>query len=150
MTVELMVALTEEQEMLLDASARFMADSCPLERVRQRADDGAQAMDRDDFRTAGSLGWFGMLASDAAGGGSVSGNGVVDAALIAAERGAALQPADFVGANIVAHALSSSSTDHQQVRSAPPHGKRQARQAPVADCSGARRAPSTRSGLKPG
>src|SRR3954469_5301764 len=136
MTVELMVALTEEQEMLLDASARFMAASCPLERVRQRADDGAQAMDRDYFRTAGSLGWFGMLASDAAGGGSVSGdgvvdaallapaaggglsvarNGVVDAALIAAERGAALQPGDFVGANIVAHALSSSSTDHQQV-----------------------------------
>src|SRR3954469_18033096 len=126
MTVELMVALTEEQEMLLDASARFMADSCPLERVRQMADDGGQAMERDYFRTAGSLGWFGMLASEAAGGGSVSGNGVVDAALIAAERGAALQPGDFVGANVVAHALSSSSTDHQQVLAALIDGSMQA------------------------
>jgi alkylation response protein AidB-like acyl-CoA dehydrogenase len=111
MTVELVVSLTPEQEMLLSAAARFIADSCPPARVRRIA-DGLESAERDDLRTAGSLGWFGMLASEAAGGGSVSGNGVVDAALLAAERGAALQPGDFVGANVVAHALSASSADH--------------------------------------
>jgi alkylation response protein AidB-like acyl-CoA dehydrogenase len=111
MTVELVVAPTEEQAMLLSATARFIADACPLERVRQLA-DGGDPVGPDYFLTAGSLGWFGMLASEAGGGGSVSGNGVVDAAIIAAERGAALQPGDFVGANVVAHALSSSTGDH--------------------------------------
>ena len=35
----------------------------------------------------------------------MSGNGLLDAALIAAERGARLQPGPFVGHNVVVHAL---------------------------------------------
>ena len=47
-------------------------------------DDGPGA---DYRRQAAELGWFSMLVPESLGGGSVSGNGVLDAALIAYERG---------------------------------------------------------------
>ena len=55
-----------------------------------------------------------MLVPEDRGGGSVSDNGVYDAALIAYERGGALQPGGFVGTNVVAYALAAGgSEDHQ-------------------------------------
>ncbi|HEU5305944.1 MAG TPA: acyl-CoA dehydrogenase family protein [Acidimicrobiia bacterium] len=106
MTVELMPAPSDEQTMLVDASVRFIESEHPMAAVRQRA-DGADH-DDDTYRgTAAELGWFGVLADDAHGGGSVSGNGVLDAALIAAERGARLQPGPFVGHCVVVDALTS-------------------------------------------
>lgn len=46
-----------------------------------------------------------MLVLEPLGGGSISGVGALDAALIAYRRGARLQPGSFVGTNVVAHAL---------------------------------------------
>jgi alkylation response protein AidB-like acyl-CoA dehydrogenase len=105
MTVGLLPVLKDEQAMLLDASTRFIDAEFPLPVVRKRA-DGADYADTAYRRTAAELGWFGLLADDEHGGGSVSGNGVLDAALIAAERGARLQPGPFVGHSVVVHALS--------------------------------------------
>jgi alkylation response protein AidB-like acyl-CoA dehydrogenase len=104
MTVDLVPAPTDEQAMLVDASVRFMESEHPLAAVRSFADGGGY--DDDAYRrTAAELGWFGMLADDSHGGGSMSGNGLLDVALIAAERGARLQPGPFVGHNVVVHAL---------------------------------------------
>ena len=104
MTVDLVPAPTDEQAMLVDASVRFMESEHPLTTVRACA-DGAAYDDEAYRRTAAELGWFGMLADEAHGGGSMSGNGLLDAALIAVERGARLQPGPFVGHNVVVHAL---------------------------------------------
>ena len=99
MTVDLVPAPTDEQAMLVDASVRFMESEHPLATVRRRR---RRAYDDVAYRrTAAELGWFGLLADEARGGGSMSGNGVLDAALIAAERGARLQPGPFVGHNVV-------------------------------------------------
>jgi alkylation response protein AidB-like acyl-CoA dehydrogenase len=104
MTVDLVPAPTDEQAMLVDASVRFMESEHPLTTVRACADGAAH--DDDAYRrTAAELGWFGMLADEAHGGGSMSGTGLLDAALVAAERGARLQPGPFVGQNVVVHAL---------------------------------------------
>jgi alkylation response protein AidB-like acyl-CoA dehydrogenase len=46
-----------------------------------------------------------MLVPESLGGGSISGNGVLDAALIAYKRGGLLQPGSFVGTNVVAYTL---------------------------------------------
>ena len=95
---------TDDQRALLEVSTRFMEDTCPLRAVR----DGAW---RDDAfatsyrRQAAELGWFSMLVPESLGGGSVSGNGVLDAALIAYPRGGRLQPGSFVGTNVVAYAV---------------------------------------------
>ena len=106
MTVDLVPAPTDEQAMLVEASVRFMESEHPLASVRAYADGASH--DDDAYRaTAAELGWFGMLADDAHGGGSMSGNGVLDAALIGAERGARLQPGPFVGHNVVVDALAS-------------------------------------------
>ena len=96
--------LTEDQQLLLDGSSRFMEEAFPLSAVRQRdsEDPGLTASYR--LRSA-DLGWYSMLVPEALGGGSVSGNGVVDAALIAYRRGRALQPGSFVTTYVVALAL---------------------------------------------
>ena len=53
------------------------------------------------------------------GGGSVSGNGAVDAALIAYVRGRALQPGPFVGTNVAAYALAAAGSEQQRERVLP-------------------------------
>jgi len=68
---------------------------------------------------AGELGWFSMLVPEALGGGSVSGNGLVDAALIAYKRGAGLQPGAFVATNIAAHTLATAGSEDQRTKVLP-------------------------------
>jgi alkylation response protein AidB-like acyl-CoA dehydrogenase len=102
--------VTEEQRALLDVSRQFMERTCPLTVVRDQArrDDAFTASYR---RQAAELGWFSMLVPEALGGGSVSGNGVLDAALLAFARGGLLQPGSFVGTNVVAHAIALAGSD---------------------------------------
>jgi len=117
MSVALLPGLSDEQSMLVDASVRFMEAERPLSAVRRRADPGCGA-DADYRRPAAELGWFGMLAGEDHSGGSVSGNGVLDAALIAAERGARLQPGPFPGHCAVVAALADAKPgDHLAVLS---------------------------------
>ncbi|CAO5177405.1 Acyl-CoA/acyl-ACP dehydrogenase [Frankia sp. AiPs1] len=105
MSTRLLAAPTAEQQLLLDTSERFIEDTLPVSKVREIA-EGAPGPDGAYFETAGSLGWFGLLVDEAHGGGSASDNGLLDAAAVAAERGARLQPGPFVGTNVVASALS--------------------------------------------
>jgi alkylation response protein AidB-like acyl-CoA dehydrogenase len=112
MTVGLLPALTDEQALLLDATVRFIEAEFPMEAVRERA-DGREGPDAGYLRAAARLGWLGLLADEAHGGGSASGNGLLDAAIIAAERGARLQPGPFAGHNVVVHALSKAGSPGQ-------------------------------------
>jgi alkylation response protein AidB-like acyl-CoA dehydrogenase len=104
--------LTDDQQVLLDTAERFIEQTCPVGAVRQRAYDDA-AFAAAYRRQAGELGWFSLLVPEALGGGSISGNGVADAALLGYARGAMLQPGDFVGTNIVAYALAVAGSDEQ-------------------------------------
>ena len=111
-------AITDDQRMLVDASARLMADTCPLERVREKAyEDGTFAAAYR--RQAAELGWYSMLVPEALGGGTISGNGVLDAALIAYQRGRLLQPGPFVGTNVVAYGLAVAGTQEQRAEVLP-------------------------------
>jgi len=105
--------VTDEQRALLDVSTRFMEDACPLAVVR----DGswkADAFAASYRRQAAELGWYSMLVPESLGGGSISGNGVVDAALIAYKRGGLLQPGSFVGTNVVAYALARAGSEEMR------------------------------------
>jgi len=73
-------------------------------RVRNRPGEGYLA-------EAANLGWFTLLVAEEHGGGSISGNGVADLAVIAEERGRMLQPGPFVPMNIVALAISEGGSD---------------------------------------
>jgi alkylation response protein AidB-like acyl-CoA dehydrogenase len=96
--------LTTDQELLRSTTRRFVEQECPLPRVRELSDARATA-DHDYLASAAELGWFATLVPEELGGGSVSGLGVCDAAVVAEERGRMLQPVAFVPTNVVAHAL---------------------------------------------
>ena len=96
--------LTDDQELMRDTTARFIESACPLTRVRELADEHT-GPGSDYRRQAAELGWFAMLVPEEFGGGTVSDNGVADAAVIAEERGRFLQPGAFVATNAVAYAL---------------------------------------------
>jgi alkylation response protein AidB-like acyl-CoA dehydrogenase len=105
MGVELFPEVTQEQRIMADSAIRVMEATMPLTAVRALA---AQSTPPDDkaWRALGGLGCFGLMASEEDGGGNLSGNGLTDAAIIAAERGSRLQPGPFVGTHVVVGSLS--------------------------------------------
>ena len=103
------VNLADDQHVLVDASARFAEAAHPLTALRDGSWDEPSVAARY-LRQAGELGWFSLVVAEEFGGGTVSGNGVVDAALVAMARGRLLQPGPFVGTNVVARALSTGGT----------------------------------------
>ena len=105
--------LSADQQVLVDAATRFAEDTFPVTKLRERAFDDA-AFAAAYRRQAGELGWFSLVVPEEQGGGSVSGNGVLDAALVAYTRGRLLQPVGFVGANVVAYAIATAGTDAQR------------------------------------
>jgi alkylation response protein AidB-like acyl-CoA dehydrogenase len=109
---------TDDQKVLLDASVRFIQQAYPLTRVRERAYSDL-TFAADYRRRAGELGWFSMLVPEDLGGGNVSGNGVLDATLVAYKRGGMLQPGPFVGTNVVAYAISAAGNDEQREKLLP-------------------------------
>jgi alkylation response protein AidB-like acyl-CoA dehydrogenase len=103
------LGLTSEQELLRETAARFIDAACPLQVVRQLI-GSESGLPADYLRAAGQLGWFAMLVPEDLGGGSVSGAGLADLAIVAEERGRALQPGPFVCTNVVAEALAAGGT----------------------------------------
>jgi alkylation response protein AidB-like acyl-CoA dehydrogenase len=105
--------LTNDQEMLRATTARFISEACPLPMVRQIA-DGTGVRPPDYLSRAADLGWFALLVPEEHGGGSVSGDGLRDLALIAEECGRVLQPGPLVSMNVVAAALVGAGSAAQQ------------------------------------
>ena len=109
---------TNDQRALLEVSNRFIDDTCPLRAVRDGAWRDA-AFAESYRRQAAELGWFSMLVPESHGGGNVSGNGALDAALIAYRRGRGLQPGSFVGTNVVAWAVATGGSEALRAEALP-------------------------------
>jgi alkylation response protein AidB-like acyl-CoA dehydrogenase len=105
--------LSHDQELLRSTTERFIESTMPLAKVRQLADSGTSA-EPEYLRGGGELGWFAMFVPEEHGGGSVSGAGVLDAVVLAEERGKYLQPGPFVPMNVVASALAAAGSDEQR------------------------------------
>ena len=110
--------LTDDQQLLGETTARFIESTCPLTRIRELSEGGTDP-GPDYRRSAAELGWFAMLAPEELGGGSVSGNGVVDAAIIAEARGRLLQPGAFAATNAVVCGLSIDGSPDLQTKLVP-------------------------------
>ena len=94
-------------------TSRFLGDRAPLSRLRQMRNDPAGF--EPSYWTAGAeLGWTSLLVDEDSGGGSVSGRGAVDLALIAYEFGKRAAPGPLVDCNVVAGALSGQAGDLQR------------------------------------
>jgi alkylation response protein AidB-like acyl-CoA dehydrogenase len=106
--------LTADQELFVETTRRFLEAECPLTEVRRLHDDQENGFDTDYWKKAADLGWTAMLVSEADGGGSVSGDGLMDLVLVAEEMGRLVSPGPLVPVNVVADSVARVGTDSQR------------------------------------
>ncbi len=105
--------LQGDQELFVETTRRFLDTESPLTEVRALFDDPV-GFDRDFWRRGAELGWTTMLVPDDFGGGSVSGEGLLDLVLVAEEMGRLVAPGPLLPVNVVADALARCGTAEQQ------------------------------------
>lgn len=105
--------LTTDQELFADTTRRFLDDRAGVDVVRGLRDD-PRGYDDAYWRRGCELGWTSLLVAEGDGGGSVSGEGVRDLALVAHRFGRRAAPGPLIGCNVVAAALSRSGTRRQK------------------------------------
>ena len=101
--------LSDDQEFFRATTARFLDELVPPAELRRLRDDPT-GFDLDYWRRGAELGWTSLLVSEQDGGGSISGEGLVDLTLVAHEFGMHASPGPLVPANLVAAALSDTGT----------------------------------------
>jgi alkylation response protein AidB-like acyl-CoA dehydrogenase len=108
--------LTADQKLFRATTRDFLEREMPLTRVRELADSGI-GFEPDWWKRGSELGWSAMVVDPAAGGASISGEGLVDACIVAEEMGRLVSPGPLVGANVVAAALSeaANAADHAEL-----------------------------------
>ncbi len=108
--------LTEDQQLFRETTRKFLESSAPLDTVRTLAEEAPEGFDPGWWKSGAELGWTSMLVPESAGGGSVSGEGVLDLALIAEEMGRLVSPGPLLATNVVAAALGAEGAgDHGDV-----------------------------------
>jgi alkylation response protein AidB-like acyl-CoA dehydrogenase len=105
-----LLALSTDQEVLRDSTARYLDDQVPPKQLRHLRDDPS-GFEEKYWRRGAELGWTSLLVEEEHGGGSVSGQGLVDLTLLAFEFGRRAAPGPLVPTNVVAAALSASATE---------------------------------------
>ena len=108
--------LTADQKLFRATTREFLEKEMPLTRVRELAGSGI-GFEPDWWKRGSELGWNSMIIDPAAGGDSISGEGLVDACIVAEEMGRLVSPGPLIGANVVAASLSEAANvaDHAEV-----------------------------------
>ena len=97
--------LTSDQAFFRDTTARYLDERAPVGELRRLRDDPA-GYDEKFWRGGAELGWTSLLVDEAHGGGTISGDGLVDLTLVAYEFGRHAAPGPLIPTNLVAAALS--------------------------------------------
>jgi alkylation response protein AidB-like acyl-CoA dehydrogenase len=99
--------MSTELRLLEDAAERLLAEHFPVSRLRAMIGDEARYQDgvRELRRRAGELGWFGFGVPEEFGGGSLGGHGIIDAVLVARQRGRALAPGPYTDIHVAASVI---------------------------------------------
>jgi alkylation response protein AidB-like acyl-CoA dehydrogenase len=105
-----LLRLTSDQAVFRETTGKFLDDLVPVEEIRRLRDD-AGGLDETYWRKGADLGWTSLLVDEARGGGSISGDGLVDLTLVAYEFGRHAAPGPLVATNVVAAALSAAGAD---------------------------------------
>ena len=103
----MLLGLTDDQEFFRETTARFLGEHATPAELRRLRDDPA-GFEEKYWRGGADLGWTSLLVDEAHGGGTISGDGLRDLAVIAYEFGRHAAPGPLIATNIVASALSAS------------------------------------------
>ena len=104
--------LSDDQVLLRNTVRKFLEQASPLTAVRELGERGG-GLQRPWWQQAAELGWTAMLIPEEFGGGTVSGNGLLDLAIIAEEAGRMVAPGPLQAVNIVAAAVATRGTPDQ-------------------------------------
>ncbi len=99
------VSLSDDQEFFRETTAKFLTQFASPDEVR-RLQGTAAGFEPDYWRRGAELGWTSLLVGEDHGGGSISGEGLVDLTLVAHEFGRHAAPGPLIPTNVVAAALS--------------------------------------------
>lgn len=100
----MLLDLSPDQQFFRETTARFLGEHVPPDVLRRLREDPS-GFDPDYWQRGSALGWTSLLVSEAQGGGTISGRGLVDLSVIAYEFGAHAAPGPLGAANVVAAAL---------------------------------------------
>jgi alkylation response protein AidB-like acyl-CoA dehydrogenase len=104
------LSLTPDQEFFRDTTARFLTEHAAPSEIRRLRDE-ADGFDARYWQRGAELGWTSLLVAEEHGGGSISGDGLGDLALVADAFGRHAAPGPLVPTNVVAGALSDLGAD---------------------------------------
>jgi alkylation response protein AidB-like acyl-CoA dehydrogenase len=96
---------TDDQAFFRETTARFLDEQVPVGELRRLRDDAAGFQEKY-WQQGAELGWTSLLVREEHGGGTISGEGIVDLTLIAYEFGRHAAPGPLLPTNVVAAALS--------------------------------------------
>ena len=113
------VELSEDQELFRETTANFLDHTCPVSTVREWSEKEPAGFPDAWWQQGAALGWTSLLVSEADGGGSVSGHGLLDLALVAEEMGRRVSPGPLLPTNLAAAALSEYGSEEQKARHLP-------------------------------
>ena len=113
------VDLTDDQELFRETTANFLDRTCPVSTVREWSEKEPAGFPDAWWQQGAALGWTSLLVSEADGGGSVSGHGLLDLTLVAEGMGRRVSPGPLLPTNVVAAALSDYGTAAQRARHLP-------------------------------
>src|SRR5882724_2823077 len=102
-----------ERILFASTTQAFLEKEASLSRLRELHAAGT-SFDADWWRRAAELGWTSLLVPEERGGGSVSGDGVADLALVAELAGKTVAPGPLHPVSTVLAALAVASENHQE------------------------------------
>ncbi|MDT3442191.1 MULTISPECIES: acyl-CoA dehydrogenase family protein [unclassified Pseudofrankia] len=108
------LVLSSDQAFFRDTTAKFLTEQAPVGELRRLRHDPA-GFDGEYWRQGAQLGWTSLLVGEEHGGGSISGDGLVDLTLVADTFGRHAAPGPLAAANVVAAALSRAGDAHADV-----------------------------------
>jgi len=105
--------LSEEQQMIVDSVAKFVANDSPVERFRKLRETEL-GWDKSVWKSMGEYGWLGVAYPEEQGG---FGGGFVDLAIILEQLGRGLVPEPYIASVVLAGGLLSRYGSAEQVES---------------------------------
>lgn len=107
-------SLTAEQVLFRETTLRFLGDVMPAAAVRRLRHE-PNGFERGYWRLGAELGWTSLLVDEHHGGGTISGDGLADLALVADAFGRHAAPGPLIDTNLVASALSRAGDRHSEI-----------------------------------